>query len=64
MANRNSSYITGLDWYSYYTDADRGYNIVNPDTLAETATFHALREVAGDSNRSTSNSPPSTRFGE
>ena len=46
MANGNSSYLTGLDWFSYYTAADRGYNIVDPTTLAESATFRALREVA------------------
>ena len=51
VANNDSSYITGLDWYSYYTDVDRGFNIVNPTTLAESATFRALREVAGGSNR-------------
>jgi hypothetical protein len=45
VANNNSSYVSGLDWYSYYTDADRGYNIVNPTTLAESATFRALRVV-------------------
>ena len=46
VANGNSSYITGLDWYSYYTDVDRGFNIVDPNTLAESATFRALREVS------------------
>ena len=47
IANQDASYLSGLDWYSYYTDAERGFNLVDPDTLAESATFKALREVAG-----------------
>ena len=45
MANNNSSYLSGLDWFSYYTASDRGWNIVDPNTLAESATFRALKEV-------------------
>jgi hypothetical protein len=53
VANTNSSYISGLDWYSYYADASRGFNIVDPSTLAESATFKALREVAGGASSTT-----------
>ena len=51
VANNDSSYVTGLSWYSYYTDAERGYNLVNPDTLSESATFRALREVNSSATR-------------
>ena len=47
VAGEDGAYISGLGWFSYYTATDRGFNIVDPNTLEESATFRALREVAG-----------------
>ena len=57
IADQDAGYLSGLDWYSYYSDSGRGFNIVDPNTLAESATFKALREV-NDSSTITPPPPP------
>ena len=50
VANEDSSYLSGLDWFSYYSASDKGWNIVDPNTLSESSTFRALREVNSSSS--------------
>jgi hypothetical protein len=53
IANQDSAYLSGLDWFSYYSAAQTGFNTVDPNTLAESATFRALREVAAGTTPTT-----------
>jgi polysaccharide biosynthesis protein PslG len=41
-------YVMGMCWYSYYTDAERGFNIYDLTTSQETLTFQAFKEVASN----------------
>jgi len=47
IANQSSGYLSGLEWYSYYSDTGRGFNIFDLATDQKTLTFKALAEVAG-----------------
>jgi hypothetical protein len=39
-------WVVGISWFSYFMVSSQGFNVVNPDTLAESQTFSAFREVA------------------
>ena len=43
-------YVSGLNWYAYYDDSSRGFNIIDRATLAETLTFRAFKQWTGAEN--------------
>jgi polysaccharide biosynthesis protein PslG len=54
VAEQDASYLSGIDWYSFYSDTSCGWQTYDYSTGAETLTFQALREV----NSGTPSPPP------